>query len=675
MLDKMYNKFMVIQRGAIIVFFALLLPLILGFMGFGIDLSLAYVQKGKLQDIADAAALAGAAHLGEEANEINGDDNVGKAVRAFVEANGLPLEDGELRKMEQTESAWEALGELGDDEKLRVAYGVVNVNDWDRVRVRIDKRVPIFFLKALLPDLNKGLDVRAVAAAEGNTGDEPVFRIIGRNGVYDHFFNLSGSKSEGEPDKWIDGSVYAGNMLRASYKQNKPYEARNMFSVNGYIFADMLNTGLPLRYGVSGDKDNPSDDRIYRREYIRRKNGKEVLTGFDALTETNYTAPGWNGTAKDLAERKLQENSMYLKQVIDDGTKKRNARMKIGKNRYICNRDIKNSLTDGVDVVDLKIDRKGWENEKDSLTNHQYSNIGKYDKEIDTLYVEIQGDRKDRYLPDGREGAVWVGVYEHGDEIYKIKEIIVELHQDPDLTGTCIINLGRGAEIGPIYSQANLVIRAPYTNREGNGRTYLDFTGPIFSDKTLSFSYDDLYFGTGIANHHFGKDTVLYADLVLFGYGYEIGRNMLDVRNNSVQTYHYDNFTNYRTEIENEPLEENWWNNGIGTVDYLNKNNEKFKMEGWDFHDKKYCEQHKGAVNEIDNLNMLWNAIDHRETIYEEFHNGKINIKGFLYGDFGRWPTERETNIGHDKKSNIIIAPFAEREGAETITTRLRLVE
>ena len=49
------------QRGAIMVFFALLLPLIFGFMGLGIDAGLVYVNKGKMQDIADATALAGAA--------------------------------------------------------------------------------------------------------------------------------------------------------------------------------------------------------------------------------------------------------------------------------------------------------------------------------------------------------------------------------------------------------------------------------------------------------------------------------------------------------------------------------------------------------------------------------------------------------------------------------------
>ena len=41
-------------------FFTLLLPILFGFMGLGFDVSMLYVNKGKLQDVADAAALAGA---------------------------------------------------------------------------------------------------------------------------------------------------------------------------------------------------------------------------------------------------------------------------------------------------------------------------------------------------------------------------------------------------------------------------------------------------------------------------------------------------------------------------------------------------------------------------------------------------------------------------------------
>ena len=46
------------ERGVVMVFFAILLPLLFGFMGLSLDAGLAYVEKGKVQDIADAVALA-----------------------------------------------------------------------------------------------------------------------------------------------------------------------------------------------------------------------------------------------------------------------------------------------------------------------------------------------------------------------------------------------------------------------------------------------------------------------------------------------------------------------------------------------------------------------------------------------------------------------------------------
>ena len=62
------------ERGVVMVFFAILLPLLFGFMGLSLDAGLAYVEKGKAQDIADAAALAGAAHSLYGFNQLNADE-------------------------------------------------------------------------------------------------------------------------------------------------------------------------------------------------------------------------------------------------------------------------------------------------------------------------------------------------------------------------------------------------------------------------------------------------------------------------------------------------------------------------------------------------------------------------------------------------------------------------
>lgn len=675
------------KRGAVMVLFAILLPVLFGFVGFGFDVGLLYMQKGKLQDIADATALAGAAHLGEE------DDAVANAVAAFAKANGLDVNENSLVAVNS--DGWSSLAQLGDNEELRVAYGVVTVDNKERLRVRIDKRVQMPFVAVLTSAWDKGLPVAAVAAAEGNVGDEPVFRIIGRNGVYDHFFNLSGASSAGEPDKWIKGSIYAGNMLRASYKQNNPQQARNMVSVDGYIFADMMNTGLPLMNGVTGTSSSPSDDRIFRTDYVRRKNGEEVLSGFEALLPSNYKAPNWSDSAKNLAEQKLAEYSTTLTSMINSGDYKRKAMNKEGNYRYICNKAVKERLDATNTVVkDLTFERvkndgtsdPGWENLSSKDMNHQYSNIDRNQQEIDVLYVEIQGDDAGQRLELSREGAVWLGALPKTNKLEKVGMLIVELIKEPTaeqraaglsgdkLTGSFIICPGdNGCEFGAIYSQANLVIRAPSNQNNLSKRN--SFTGPVFSEKFISFSYDDKCGGNGRANPHFGRDAVIAGNVVLFGYGYEIGPSVF-IKEKHMGTHHYDDLTNYKTETSTGDSQVNWWNAGIKTVDKLNSKNQVFVMSGFNFHDEQYVKDNPGAQNEIKLLQKLWAAIDGRDQDYNEDHNNTINLKGSLYGDYGRWPTEFGTGNGSDRNSTLRMCTFDGPENAgSSTTTTLKLVE
>ena len=52
-------KFLKQERGAILVLTALLLPIIFGCLGIGYDIGNLYMHKARLQNVADAAALAG----------------------------------------------------------------------------------------------------------------------------------------------------------------------------------------------------------------------------------------------------------------------------------------------------------------------------------------------------------------------------------------------------------------------------------------------------------------------------------------------------------------------------------------------------------------------------------------------------------------------------------------
>ena len=169
------------QRGVVMVFYAILLPLLFGFMGLSLDAGLAYVEKGKVQDIADTAALAGAAKLSADGH--NNMDAIKAAVESFAVANGLPLREGDL--VEKAANAWETKESVASGHQAVLAYGVVNVTRDDktvpRVRVRITKRVPVVFL-SMVDGIADNIVVSAKAAAEGGSevgtpikNDKPVF--------------------------------------------------------------------------------------------------------------------------------------------------------------------------------------------------------------------------------------------------------------------------------------------------------------------------------------------------------------------------------------------------------------------------------------------------------------------------------------------------------------------
>ena len=56
------------QRGNVLIWFALLLPVLFGFMALSVDLARLYLVKTELQNAADAAALAGARKYAEPAS-------------------------------------------------------------------------------------------------------------------------------------------------------------------------------------------------------------------------------------------------------------------------------------------------------------------------------------------------------------------------------------------------------------------------------------------------------------------------------------------------------------------------------------------------------------------------------------------------------------------------------
>ena len=165
------------QRGAIMVFFAILVPLFLGAIGLAVDAGFLYMQKAKLQDVADATALAGAGHLNDE----NRNTQVENAVIAFAGANGYKDKDKAVSSnfQELADKADASSVTLEEKADWKIAHAIdTNMDDKDgvqrdHVRVVILKRVPTFFIRMLFPEQQEVV-VKAVAAAEYVEGEDPV---------------------------------------------------------------------------------------------------------------------------------------------------------------------------------------------------------------------------------------------------------------------------------------------------------------------------------------------------------------------------------------------------------------------------------------------------------------------------------------------------------------------
>lgn len=158
------------RRGAIMVFFALLAPLLLGVIGFAIDASYLYAQKGKVQDIADAVVLAASVHLKED-DKNRREDIIKESFKVYLKANGFKdtLSEVHYKKMLQIDdmenfelaeaNEWKLIWHIEENHKDK--DGGVR----DHLVVCLVRREPTFFIKLILPE-QKSVVVKAVAAAE-----------------------------------------------------------------------------------------------------------------------------------------------------------------------------------------------------------------------------------------------------------------------------------------------------------------------------------------------------------------------------------------------------------------------------------------------------------------------------------------------------------------------------
>lgn len=167
------------RRGAIMVFFALLAPLLLGTIGFAIDSGHLYAQKGKLQDVADAVVLSAAAHLKEDDRDRR-EEIIMESFEAYLKANGFKDTSSQAHYKKVLQANDMENFELSEEDEWKLIWCVEedckdkNGGVRNHLAICLVRREPTFFIKLILPE-QKSVVVKAAAAAEwvekGGDGD------------------------------------------------------------------------------------------------------------------------------------------------------------------------------------------------------------------------------------------------------------------------------------------------------------------------------------------------------------------------------------------------------------------------------------------------------------------------------------------------------------------------
>ena len=154
--------------GIVIIIFALMLPLIVGFVGLGVETALWFSEKRSLQTAADAAALAGVYEYNE-----NGSGGGGILTKATTDA---------------TRNGYDNVG--GDTIAVNNPPIIgANTADATAVEVTLTRTINFLFASFVLPGGSLNISARAVAASSAK-GDACILAL---SPTEDSAFKVSGN--------------------------------------------------------------------------------------------------------------------------------------------------------------------------------------------------------------------------------------------------------------------------------------------------------------------------------------------------------------------------------------------------------------------------------------------------------------------------------------------------
>lgn len=467
------------QRGAIMVFFAILVPLFLGVIGLAVDAGFLYMQKAKLQDVADATALAGAGHL-NDGNDRDG--QVASAVVAFAGANGYEDHATSSNFFHLEDKAPDSSVALGENADWKIAYAIdtgmvdkdaKNGEQRDHVRVVILKRVPTFFIRLLFPE-QKEVVVKAVAAAEYVEGEEPEPVISGDTPV---IFVEGTSAETFQCYESANNIVLGKNFNFPIYIKDGNIDTTKLPGTgNLYVSNNVL--GTTAKYDES--KNNIAWDPPI--------NNRNVF-----YAEKNYPARPTSGVYWN-DDKKKQEWEDFKKKY-DETRAKADAKYEEVKNKLISEANTK--------AQDIEAYKKG-EGIKRYIgldaSGKPYSNIKEEDK---TIELYMSGTYFETTAASPSVFFAWSRSVITNRQLKNVKTITTLVSDKPCMIGTT------GITYGNIYLLEKDGIGLDIAGRDNN------FNGTLYSPGNLY---------VGGENNHFLGDTSSSAEVSILGKNVYLGK-------------------------------------------------------------------------------------------------------------------------------------------------------
>lgn len=348
-LENVLSAFLRKQCGAVTVLTALAFPVLLGFMGIAVDVGNLYVQKARLQNATDAAALAGGA-LYKYPPKVDGQEKLqgtdAKQGKRIIYANNHAEADAAARNY--------IIRNLGDDvtvdEVSALSSNPTTTTSGNTTTERADvyyrviasKTVPLYFLPVISSARSQVVRTTSVAIAEtarttehgsgsgGGTTTITHTSIFDNLFTYSEYFDAALSNQNGQiPGVYVGDMVFTygnGSSTQSAYYSMQKILGGQTQSVD-HLFSDNTDANTTITAIRAGSATNaqwatvndPIIDTFFNTtSYVGAFESKLNEPHYDCPSPGNVTITGdvtSNAECRNSAHGSVSTNVFHVKRL------------------------------------------------------------------------------------------------------------------------------------------------------------------------------------------------------------------------------------------------------------------------------------------------------------------------------------------------------------------------